>query len=144
MLCVHMRPSVLRVLWLPLSRFDCTFPLSKQPNQNHIQRGNLKTSTEFGILSLVGQPVGDVEDEEHGRRDPHRPSVDVLAELVHGRIHAAVVHLRRIKPELAGDSSSREREREKQEVTQIIAGTCSYSDSAAVNVTIVYSYSDSG
>lgn len=55
------------------------------------------------VLSLVGQPIGNVEDEEHGRRDPHGPSVDVLAELVHGRVHAAVVDLR-VKLQLAFDA----------------------------------------
>ena len=50
----------------------------------------------FQGMSLVGEPVGNVEDEEHGGRDPHGPGVDVLAQLVHGRVHVAVLHLQRV------------------------------------------------
>ena len=44
----------------------------------------------------VGDPVAEVPGEEHGRGDPHGPGVDVLAQLVHGRVHVAVLHLQRV------------------------------------------------
>ena len=79
---------------LDLVDFDSRV-LLEQEQQNHsiFVKEVSKRATKL-VLSLVSQPIGNVEDEEHGRRDPHGPSVDVLAELVHGRVHAAVVDLR--------------------------------------------------
>ena len=43
---------------------------------------------------LVSEPVGEVEDDEDGRRDPHGPEVDVVARLLDLRAHALLkIHL---------------------------------------------------
>lgn len=44
---------------------------------------------------LIGEPISQVKYDECGWRQPHGPSVNVVAELIDGRVDPIVVHLKK-------------------------------------------------